>query len=145
MLALFLVLLAGILLAGFLTQDPAIIGGIAAIVGLPLVVYAVFPYVTPPWVRRVARDGVEATAIVLANDSMKGIGGYSGPDLWIDLPARVEPKAGAPFQARIKCRLTQSWLIKAGSRIPVRYDPSHPNRAVLVGDLTAILRGRPRE
>jgi hypothetical protein len=144
-LVLLLVLIAGILIAGFLSGNPVIIGAVVAVIGVPLIVYTLLPYRTPGWVKRVLESGTPTHAIVLANDYLKGMGGYSGGDIWIDLPVQVETPGEESYQARMKCRLTQSWAIAAGSRVPVRFDPSNPGRVVLTGDLQALLRGRPNE
>ena len=94
-------------------------------------------------VRVLMPDGSVRTMYM--DDYLKGVGGYSGGDIWIDLPVQVETPGDEPYQARMKCRLTQSWVIVAGSRVPVRFDPSNPLRVVLNGDLQALLRGRPSE
>ena len=59
---------------------------------VPLILYVLYPYITPRWIGRVQRNGHQASAVVLAGfkEYIAGIGGYQGSDLWIDLPVRVD-------------------------------------------------------
>jgi hypothetical protein len=106
---------------------------------------------TPGWVKQVRVQGQPAVAVVLADpqevaDLQRG-GGYQGRDGWIDVAARVEPASAAPFEAAMKCRLSQALfgMLAAGMKVNVRYDPQNKNRVLLVDDVNTLLRYRVQE
>jgi hypothetical protein len=100
----------------------------------------------PGWLKKVAKDGQPAKALVLENpkDYFKGIGKYEGADVWLDLAVRVEPSLEAPFEARMKCQLSQilGGLLEANMRVNVKYDRRHNDRVLLVDDINALLQYR---
>lgn len=111
---------------------------------VPLILYVLYPHITPRWIGRVQRNGRQASAVVLAGfkEYIAGIGGYQGSDLWIDLPVRVEAEEGGEFEASMKCRLSQSWAIEAGMSVTVRYNPADKTRVVWMGSLETLLDNR---
>ncbi len=108
--------------------------GLSILMILAAMVYTVMGSIQPLWTKRLAQKGLEARAIVITNNAVKGIGGYSGSDVWLDLPVKVQPAAEPAFEAKMKCRLTQTLMLRDGSEVTVRYDPSNKNRVVLVGN-----------
>jgi hypothetical protein len=104
--------------------------GAALLFAFPIVLFvAIIPNMQPPWIRRVQSSGTEAPAEVLANDLMKGVGGYEGADRYVDLPVRVN--ADPPFEANMKCRLSQAMMLKPGQHVTVKYDPAHHSHTIL--------------
>ncbi len=103
----------------------------------------------PGWLKQVEKNGQPAKAVVLADpkDYFKGTGGYQGADVWMDLAVRVEPGLEAPFEAKMKCQLSQiiGGMIKAGLRVNVKYDPGKKDRVLLVDDVNALLQYRVRK
>ncbi len=103
----------------------------------------------PGWLKDVEKNGQPAKALVLADpqDYFKGTGGYQGSDVWLDLEVRVEPSLEAPFEAKMKCKLSQiiGGMIKAGLRVNVKYDPEKKDRVLLTDDVNALLQYRLRK
>jgi hypothetical protein len=106
---------------------------------LPLIWFAISPHITPGWVRQVLVNGARASADVLKDDPMDGMG-YRGDDMWIDLPVEVHPENDEPFKAQMKIRLSQAvfGLMAHGKRVSVRYDPKDKSRVVLDGQLVKL-------
>lgn len=117
--------------------------GLVACSLLPLLVFAISPYITPGWIRQVRAYGTKANADVLKDDPLDGIG-YRGDDMWINLPVEVHPYDDEPFKAFMKIRLSQAalGLPLHGKRINVRYDPKDRSRVVLDGELVRLPRKR---
>lgn len=139
-----LVLIAAIMIVGMLRIQLAIALPVIGALTLANIVYGVVsPHLRPGWIKRVQKSGREASAVALSSgqDYMKGVS-YSGADIWINLPARVEPEGEHPFEAKMKCRLSQSLVIKTGMKVPVRYDPDDRKKVVLVADVHALLESR---
>jgi hypothetical protein len=104
----------------------------ALLFAFPIVLFAaIIPNMQPPWIRKVLSSGVEASAEVLANNLMKGVGGYEGADRYVDLPVRVN--AGPPFETKMTCRLSQAMMLQPGAHITVKYDPAHHRHVILSG------------
>jgi hypothetical protein len=141
---LLLALTAVILIADMLKMSLAIALPVIGAIVLVIIGHGVYPYIQPGWIKQVQKSGRQASAIALAGgqDYLKGIGGYEGADLWLDLPVRVEPEGEQPFEAKMKCRLSQSLVVEAGMKVPVRYDPSRRTRVVLLGDVQTLLESR---
>jgi hypothetical protein len=103
---------------------------------------------TPGWIAKVREGGQPATALVLrdpeAVEATKRIGGYKGRDGWIDVDVRVKSAAGPPFEATMKCRLSEAMfgMLAAAMEVNVRYDPAAPEHVVLTDDANALLQKR---
>jgi hypothetical protein len=99
---------------------------------------------TPHWVKKIEREGKPATATVLSDPKqvIEGIGGYEGKDGWIDFQAEVLSEDGEQFQAKAKCRLSQSFAMEPGMKVNVRFDPDDRERVVLVDDIQTLLNSR---
>lgn len=97
-------------------------------------VYSLMGGVRPFWVNGVLQNGLEAKAVIIRNNAMQGIGGYKGGDIWLDLPVLVQPVDQPAFESSMKCRLTQTMMLREGSEVTVRYDASNRKRVALVGD-----------
>jgi hypothetical protein len=85
-----------------------------------MVIYIFAPYIPPSWAKRVARDGKQAQATVLAND----FAGARGADLWVAVLVEVKPADGPAFKAQMRCRSSQAAKLTAGASVSVRYDPA---------------------
>ncbi len=129
-----------LLIGIFLVDNPtlSILGfiflGFSGLTIIALIVYVVMGYIQPPWTKRVARSGKLATATVIENNAMTGIGGYEGSDVWLELPVTVQPSDEPAFEAKMKCRLSQTFILRAGSQVQVRYDPADKTKVVLASD-----------
>ncbi len=108
--------------------------GLSILVILGGVVYTVMGFIQPSWTKRVAQSGKPATATVIENNAMTGIGGYEGEDVWLELPVKVQPSDEPAFDAKMKCKLSQTFLLKAGSQVQVRYDPADKSKVILTSD-----------
>jgi hypothetical protein len=108
--------------------------GLAGLMILAAVIYTVMGFIQPPWTKQVAQHGKQAMATVIENTAMKGIGGYQGEDVWLDLPVKVQPTDEPAFEAQMKCRLSQTMLLRAGSEVQVHYDPADKSKVILTSD-----------
>ena len=108
--------------------------GLAVLMLVINIGYSIMGMIQPLWVRQVLQSGTEAKAIIIKNNAITGIGGYKGSDIWLDLPVRVQPANGSAFEAQMKCRLTQTLMLREGSEVTVRYDASNKTKVALVGD-----------
>jgi hypothetical protein len=99
---------------------------------------------TPMWIKKIERDGKPASATVLSDPKqiIEGIGGYQGKDGWIDFQAELLTEDGEQFQAKAKCRLSQSFGMEPGMKVNVRYDPNDRKHVVLVDDVQTLLNYR---
>jgi hypothetical protein len=103
---------------------------------------------TPGWIAKVRESGQPATALVLRDPAavaaMKGVGGYRGKDGWIDVDVRVKTATEPPFEATMKCRLSEAMFgrLSAGMDVSVRYDPTDKGHVVLMDDANALLQKR---
>ena len=107
---------------------------ISILIMLVNLVYSLTGGVRPFWVKQVLETGAEASAIIIENNAMKGIGGYQGGDIWLDLPVRVQPANESAFEAQMKCLLSQTMMLRDGNEVKVRYDRSNKSKVVLVGN-----------
>ena len=103
---------------------------------------------TQGWIKKVEADGQPARAEVHAKPkevvALQNVAGYEGRDGWIDVPVRVLPPAGAPYEASMKCRISQALfgMLDAGMTVNVRCDPSDPGKLVLADDVNTLLAYR---
>jgi hypothetical protein len=106
---------------------------------------------TPGWIKKVRKEGEPASAVVLAQaqavTDLSKLGDYSGRDGWVDVPVRVEPYAGPPYEAQMQCKLSQALggMLESGMKVNIKYERDHPDRVLLVDDLTTILMSRVKE
>jgi hypothetical protein len=96
---------------------------LAVLMGGPPVAWPLLGARAPRWFTALQANGTSATAEVLANDFLPGNWSYAGLDLLVDVRVRVDPGGEAPFEARMKCRLSQAKRMKPGKRVNVKYDP----------------------
>src|SRR5688572_21081826 len=101
---------------------------------------------TPGWIKDVQANGRATKAVVISNpkDHLKGVKGYEGSDMWLDVTARIEPADEPSFEAGMKCQLSQIvfGMLEAGMTVNAKYDPAHKERVVLVDDQNALLQYR---
>jgi hypothetical protein len=103
---------------------------------------------TPGWIATVREKGQPATALVLRDPAavaaLQGMGGYKGHDGWIDVDVRVKASAEPPFEATMKCKLSEAMfgMLSAGMDVSVRYDPAAREHVVLMDDANALLQKR---
>ena len=104
---------------------------------------------TPGWIKNVEKNGKTAVAVVISDpqEVLKGVAGYQGKDGWIDVQARGEPADDAPFEAGMKCKLSQAifGMLAIGMKVNVRYDPQDKKRVLLVDDANTLLNYRLRK
>ncbi|HVN15131.1 MAG TPA: hypothetical protein VMT73_05270 [Anaerolineales bacterium] len=98
---------------------------------IAMLVYVVAPYIPPAWARKVRQTGKQAKAMVLPNHTLNGKGSPDGSDHWLDLSVQVKPEDEDAFEAKMKCKLSQSVALKEGSEISVFYDPTNKKRVVI--------------
>jgi len=106
---------------------------------------------TPRWIAAVQTNGHPAIAVVLATpkevETLQSGVGYEGRDGWLDVPVQVRPADAAAFEAGMTCKLSQAFFgrLAAGMQVNVRYDPTNPQRVVLVDDVHTLLRSRAKQ
>ena len=62
----------------------------------------------------------------------------------IDIAVRVEPLNEPPFEAKMKAGLTKTYLLIAGVRVQVKYDPAKKQQVSLDDDIPAITARNPQ-
>ncbi len=115
------------------------LGALAVLMGGPPVVVPFLGARAPGWFTALQANGTPATAEVVANDYLPGNWSYDGVDLLVDVRVRVEPGEEAPFEARMKCRLSQAKRLKPGKRVNVKYDP-RTKRVALPAGVEAVYK-----
>jgi len=106
---------------------------------------------TPRWITAVQTTGTPAIAVILATpkevETLHSGVGYEGRDGWLEVSVQVRPTDAAPFEAGMTCKLSQALFgrLAAGMQVNVRYDPTNPNRVVLVDDVHTLLRSRAKQ
>lgn len=102
--------------------------------------------IPPGWIKNVQKNGTPAKAEIISDpkDNMKGVQGYEGRDVWLEVKARLEPENEAPYEVNLKCQLSQILfgMLEKGMKVNVKYDPLHKDRAVLMDDAQALLMTR---
>lgn len=112
---------------------------LAVLMGGPAVAFPFLGARAPRWFTALQANGTPASAEVLANDFLPGNWSYDGLDLLVDVRVRVEPAGAAPFEARMKCRLSQAKRLKPGRRVQVKYD-AQSRRVVLPAGKDAVYK-----
>jgi hypothetical protein len=101
---------------------------------------------TPGWIKDVEKNGTPARAVVLSDpkELIRGVAGYQGRDGWIDVRVRIEEAVGAPFEAKMQCRLMTALggMLEPGMRVNTKYDPRHKDRVLLADDVNSLLSYR---
>ena len=101
---------------------------------------------TPGWIKDVQANGKAAKAVVVSDpkDNMKGVQGYEGRDMWLEVSARIESADEPPFDAKMQCQLSQIvfGMLETGMTVNAKYDPAHKERVVLVDDQHTLLQYR---
>jgi hypothetical protein len=62
----------------------------------------------------------------------------------IELAVRVEPTTEPAFEAKLKVGLAQSYLLKAGVKVQVKYDPAKHQQVEFDDDNQAVLARTPQ-
>jgi len=105
---------------------------------------------TPRWITTVQTTGKPAIAVVMATpkeiETLQSGVGYEGRDGWIDVPVQVHPADAVPFEAGMTCKLSQALFgrLVAQMQVNVRYDPTNPDRVLLIDEVHTLLRSRAR-
>jgi hypothetical protein len=98
------------------------------------------------WIKDIQTNGKAAKAVIISNPkgNMNSVKGYKGRDMWLEVVARVEPVDEAPFEAKMKCQLSQIafGMLEAGMMVNAKCDPNHKDRVVLVDDQQTLLQYR---
>ncbi len=69
---------------------------------------------------------------------------YKGAEPMLKIAVRVQPENEPPFEAKMKVSLTKSYLLIAGVRVQVAYDPKKKQDVTLDDDDQAILARNPQ-
>jgi hypothetical protein len=69
---------------------------------------------------------------------------YSGREVFIDVPVRVQPDNEPTFESKMKTSLLKAYLLKAGVRVRVTYDPAKKEQVNLDDEPAAILERNPQ-
>lgn len=107
--------------------------GFAVLIIVFVVGYTLVGFFRPNWVKQVMQNGKEAQAIVSANTTHKRTDGNQGKDVWLDLPVKIQTTGEGTFEAKMKCRLSQTLSLQNGTKVTVRYNPANKKQVVLVG------------
>ncbi len=95
---------------------------------IAILVYTLLPYFPPLWAGSVRRKGKHAKAMVLSNRNKASA---DGSDRWLDVQVRVTPDDSEEFEAKMKCKRSQSVKLREGSEVFVFFDPANKKRVVL--------------
>ncbi len=108
--------------------------------------FKAFFSIPPGWIKDVQKNGKATKAVVVSSpkDNMKGVQGYEGRDLRLEVVRRIEPADEAPFEAKMKCQLTRITfgMLESGMTVNAKYDPAHKERVVLADDPQTLLQYR---
>ena len=69
---------------------------------------------------------------------------YEGNVPMVEIGVRVEPLNEPPFEAKMKAGITQTYLLKAGVRVQVKFDPAKKQQVTLDDNNQAILQRNPQ-
>jgi hypothetical protein len=69
---------------------------------------------------------------------------YEGAEPMIEVAVRVEPTTEPAFEANMKVGLTHSYLLKAGVKVQVKYDPAKHQQVDFDDDNQAVLARNPQ-
>jgi len=69
---------------------------------------------------------------------------YSGREVFIEVPVRVQPDNEAPYEAKMKVSLLNAYLLKPGVRVLVRYDPAKKEQVTMDDEAAQILERNPQ-
>jgi len=69
---------------------------------------------------------------------------YSGPEIFLYVPVRVQPDNDAPFEAKMRVSLLRVYLLKPGVRVRVKYDPAKNEQVTMDDKAPAILERNPQ-
>lgn len=69
---------------------------------------------------------------------------YSGPEVFIYVPVRVEPENDASYEAKMKVSLLKAYLLKPGVRVRIRYDPAKKEQVSMDDEAAEILERNPQ-
>ncbi len=64
---------------------------------------------------------------------------YEGAEPVLEVAVRVQPETAPAFEAKMKVGLTHAYLLKAGVRVQVKYDPAKPQQVTFDDDNQAVL------
>ncbi len=95
---------------------------------IAILVYTLLPYFPPVWAGKVRRNGKHAKAMVLSNRNKPS---PDGSDRWLEVPVRITPDDAEAFEARMKCKRSQSVKLQEGSEVFVFFDPANKERVIL--------------
>jgi len=69
---------------------------------------------------------------------------YAGREVFINIPVRVQPQDGTPFEAQMKVSLLKAYLLKSGVSVHVKYDPAKKEQVIMDDEPTEILERNPQ-
>jgi len=69
---------------------------------------------------------------------------YAGKEPMLEISVRVQPENEPPFEAKMKAGLTKSYLLIAGVRVQVTYDPNKKETVTMDDTNPAILARNPQ-
>ena len=81
----------------------------------------------------------------LADAKMQGVGNYSGPEIFLDVPARVwGPDGGVPYETTIQASLFFAHFLRPGVKVTVKISPQDKNIVVLDDTMNDIVQRNPQ-
>lgn len=145
-----LALIAAEVLPSSLSAVVIVVGVIAA--AFPIIfVTAILPGSTTRRVNALRQNGLPAMAEPLveaqplADAKMKGISNYSGPEIFLELPARVFPEDGSPpFEATMYASLFFAHFLRPGVRVTVKMNPQSRSHVALDDSMQEIVQRNPQ-
>lgn len=127
-----------------------VVGTIAAAIPI-ILVSAILPANTTRRVNALRQNGLPAMAEPLveaqplADAKMKGIGSYSGPEIFLELPVRVFPEDGTlPFEATMYASLFLAHFLRPGVRVAVKMNPQSRTHIALDDSMQEIVQRNPQ-
>ena len=90
----------------------------------------------------VAEPLVEAQP--LANAKMQGVGNYSGPEIFLDVPARVWGPEGISYETTLQASLLFAHFLRPGVKVTVKISPQDKNIVVLDDTMNDIVQRNPQ-
>lgn len=80
----------------------------------------------------------------LADAKMQGVGSYSGPEIFLDVPVRVWGPEGIPYETSMQASLFFAHFLRPGVKVTVKISPQDKNIVVLDDTMADIVQRNPQ-